>query len=274
MDAALRPASGFDSDTLAAIFTAGYEGYWFPIVLDGPGFERMAHLANAELDLSRVAILDDAPIGVTLLARRGNHAWVGGMGVAVEHRRRGVGEAMLRAALDAGRAAGVTRVTLEVLEQNAPARALYERLGFEPVRVVEVWAQPGSSDAARTTIDVDVDRALAFVAAHRSADEPWQRADGSVARHRELGDPVEAVAVDGGGGWRAAAVYRPADGRRSVLQTAVSERAAATELVTAVGAGVESVVWLNLPADDPVRVAVAERAGEPAARQLELALEL
>ena len=50
------------------------------------------------------------------------------MGVVAPHRRKGIGEATLVAALDAARAAGIERVRLEVLEQNEPARRLYERL--------------------------------------------------------------------------------------------------------------------------------------------------
>ena len=128
----LRPASAFDADALAAVFSAGYEGYWFPIALDGAAFARMARIADADLDASRVALVDGGPVGIALAARRGTESWVAGMGVAAGHRRAGIGGAMLRSALDAVHAAGAERVTLEVLEQNEPARGLYQRLGFEP----------------------------------------------------------------------------------------------------------------------------------------------
>ena len=45
-------------------------------------------------------------------------------------RRRGYGDALLRAALDAGRRAGVLRVFLEVRAGNLPALALYRKNGF------------------------------------------------------------------------------------------------------------------------------------------------
>ncbi|WP_329116220.1 GNAT family N-acetyltransferase [Streptomyces sp. NBC_01465] len=53
-----------------------------------------------------------------------------GLAVADEARGRGVGRALIRAAFDAARAVGATRITLRVLGHNAPARALYSSEGF------------------------------------------------------------------------------------------------------------------------------------------------
>jgi len=55
--------------------------------------------------------------------------------LAVEHsaRGRGVGSALLDAALQDARVRGVMSVFLEVRESNQAARALYESRGFEPV---------------------------------------------------------------------------------------------------------------------------------------------
>ena len=53
-----------------------------------------------------------------------------GMGVLAPWRGRGLGERLLRAALDAGCAQGFEKVELSVFATNARARALYERVGF------------------------------------------------------------------------------------------------------------------------------------------------
>ena len=51
--------------------------------------------------------------------------------VAASHRGRGVGEQMLVLVEQLARARGACKLTLEVLEGNAPAQKLYRRLGFE-----------------------------------------------------------------------------------------------------------------------------------------------
>ena len=42
------------------------------------------------------------------------------------------------------RARGVAHVWLEVIVENRPAIALYERLGYELVRDLEVWSLPAA----------------------------------------------------------------------------------------------------------------------------------
>lgn len=63
-------------------------------------------------------------------------AFLWGMYVAPEARRAGAGGALVAAALRRARAmAGVRQVTLGVNAANAPALALYERMGFLPYGV-------------------------------------------------------------------------------------------------------------------------------------------
>lgn len=55
-----------------------------------------------------------------------------GMWVDPAARGQGVGEALVRTVLEHAAAAGLRRVLLEVAHENAPARALYARMGFVP----------------------------------------------------------------------------------------------------------------------------------------------
>jgi ribosomal protein S18 acetylase RimI-like enzyme len=59
-----------------------------------------------------------------------SHGGVLGLGVLPGHRGRGIGTALLEAALNAAKEYGLTRVELVVREHNTGAIALYERLGF------------------------------------------------------------------------------------------------------------------------------------------------
>jgi GNAT superfamily N-acetyltransferase len=58
------------------------------------------------------------------------------LGVAHEHRRRGLGESLVLHALRGFRRSGVGRVMLEVTAENDQAIRLYRRLGFSAVKVV------------------------------------------------------------------------------------------------------------------------------------------
>jgi ribosomal protein S18 acetylase RimI-like enzyme len=259
--AELSPAGELHVDELAALFTACYEGYWFPITLDGPTFASMVEMVDGDLDLSRVATVDREPAGIVLVARRGTEGWIGGMGVVARHRRRGIGEAMLVAALDAARAARIERVTLEVLEQNVPAQALYERLGFEHVRDLEVWSLAAAGGEAA---EVDADVAHAWLRTRRTHPEPWQRDDASLAA---LPDK-RGLLVDG-----AAAVVRVRGGRVSVIQVG-GEPSPLRQLLAAACSLGESLTVLNLPAGHPAGNALEELGGSIDARQRELALAL
>jgi ribosomal protein S18 acetylase RimI-like enzyme len=58
------------------------------------------------------------------------HGGVLGVGVLLEHRGKGIGPALVRAAMGMAKAAGLTRIELTVREHNQRAITLYERLGF------------------------------------------------------------------------------------------------------------------------------------------------
>jgi ribosomal-protein-alanine N-acetyltransferase len=56
---------------------------------------------------------------------------INNLAVRREFQGRGLGTALLQHVLEAGANRGADRATLEVRRSNAPARRLYERLGFE-----------------------------------------------------------------------------------------------------------------------------------------------
>jgi RimJ/RimL family protein N-acetyltransferase len=58
------------------------------------------------------------------------HAGRLGMGVVAGHRGKGIGRRLLEATLIKARAAGLTRIELEVFSSNHAAIALYQKFGF------------------------------------------------------------------------------------------------------------------------------------------------
>jgi ribosomal protein S18 acetylase RimI-like enzyme len=58
--------------------------------------------------------------------------------VAPQHRRSGVARTLLQHAIDAARAAGASRVSLQTETDNTPAHALYAAAGFQPVAGLEL----------------------------------------------------------------------------------------------------------------------------------------
>jgi ribosomal protein S18 acetylase RimI-like enzyme len=239
------PADTLSIDELAALFNAGYEGYLVPFRVDSSQLENM--IAAWQIDLARSRIAPGE--GVALLGIRGERGWVGGLGVVPAARRRGIGRALMQAVL----AVAPPDVTLEVIEQNEPAIRLYEDLGFERARILEVWS-----------LDADVPPAEVREVEPSPAGErdlPWQRADAS------LRPGYERLEVDGG-----AAVIRGVGGIVSLLQLRADVPEAARSLVAAARARGTGLRFVNVPEGHLGTAAIAELGGKLDLRQYEMRL--
>ena len=159
------PSDQFSYADLAELFTRGYEGYFVPMHFDEPTLRSMVDAWD--IDLATVARRARRGARATS-AIRGGRAWIGGIAVVPEQRRHGVGRALMEAVLELA----PPTVLLEVIDANEPAIKLYESLGFEKTRVLEVWRVEAPEVAARDRRPVDA----------RAADLPWQREDASLPR--------------------------------------------------------------------------------------------
>jgi ribosomal protein S18 acetylase RimI-like enzyme len=80
------------------------------------------------------------PVAALLVAELPEQGWdLSYVGVVPEARRRGIGQALTRKALDEARAAGAPQLTLAVDTRNLPAWNLYRHLAFEPFEQREVY---------------------------------------------------------------------------------------------------------------------------------------
>jgi RimJ/RimL family protein N-acetyltransferase len=130
----IRPARAGDDAALRALDIETWSWLVSPApapAADAPFFK--PGLAAADV---LVAEIDGALAGyialgsATPLASNRHVVYVRGLAVAPAHRGRGVGRALVEAAVDAAREHGARRITLRVLAPNAPARALYDACGF------------------------------------------------------------------------------------------------------------------------------------------------
>lgn len=177
MSPSIVPASEVDALSLLRAFNDAYTDYLVPLQLDRAQFRRTNVQNDIDLAASRVAIVGDKILGQGFLAVRENRGWIAGVGVVPSARRQGVGRALVLALIQSGWDLGLATVQLEVIEDNLPARRLYEQLGFVIRRKLlivgceEMPATTGAS-AVRTQPGFTV---LDFYDGFHPVANPWQR---------------------------------------------------------------------------------------------------
>jgi ribosomal protein S18 acetylase RimI-like enzyme len=231
----LVPSDRFSYAALAELFTRGYEGYFVPMHFDEPTLRTMVERWHIDLSKSRVA--PDA--GLANLAIRGDRGWIGGIAVVPEQRRKGVGRALMEAMLELA----PPTVLLEVIEANEPAIKLYESLGFEQTRVLEVWRVEAPL----------VEAASVAQATLGQTDLPWQREDAS------LPPDYGRIEVEGGAMlWRGATVFQ-LEARDEDAAAALLSRGTALD-------------YVNVPDGDVAIGALRKLGGELRLKQFEMVL--
>jgi len=116
----------------------------FPTVWRRDAYERELLNVNARY---LVAKLGDQVVGYAGMWAIMDEAHITTLAVAADCRRRGIGERLLVALLEAAEDAGAKVVTLEVRESNAVARRMYEKYGFEAVAYMRTYYHDTGEDA-------------------------------------------------------------------------------------------------------------------------------
>ena len=123
----IRPCSEHDRPGVIAL--------WEKVFPDDPPHNAPAKVFDAKLamrdDMLFVATDAGAVIGTAMAGYDGHRGWLYTVAVAPDRRRRGIGAALVRHAVDALRAAGCTKVNLQIRATNTAVRGFYEALGFE-----------------------------------------------------------------------------------------------------------------------------------------------
>jgi GNAT superfamily N-acetyltransferase len=266
MTVEFRRSSEFSLAELATVFTASYQGYFIPFVVDETQLKYMVEVFDLDLSRSLVAVERKGPVGLANLGRRGERTWLGGVGVVPDHRGSGVGESLTRMLLEQAREAGAREMVLEVIVENAPAIALYEKLGFARTRELEVLSLAAATEHSEAR-ETALGEGLKVVAASRGAREPWQRADETVANLARRASPPRAITVGG-----AAAVFSE-DGDHVSLLQAAGDAAGLVALAAALRSR-GNVSALNFPTGEPVATALREAGATIRLRQHEMVFPL
>ncbi len=120
-------------------FNLGFQAYHLPMTQTPDGLAQMIRENDVRLENSFILHVGEHVAGVGLVGQRESRGWVAGMGVAPAWRGQGIGGRLLEHLLVRMREVGLRQAQLEVLDVNAPAIALYERLGFVTQRRLNVY---------------------------------------------------------------------------------------------------------------------------------------
>jgi GNAT superfamily N-acetyltransferase len=190
-------------------FNTGFTDYKYGVRMDEP--QMIKFLARSGIDLEHSAVLlhrngaDWHGAGVALVAVVDGEAWCSGLAVTPALRARGLGRQLMAAIQAKAAAVGAHTLQLEVLVHNAPARRLYESLGYQPVRDLIFWrAEAPAAEAPATADDfhaANVDEALHFAYDWLREAPAWQRTQRAVALYRDELWAYKLLDHQGAAGW-------------------------------------------------------------------------
>lgn len=222
-----------------------FERYLVPITFSSEQLH--LHMTYNDVDAAASPIWYDDEgnvLAAALLAIRGKRGWIGGFGVAPEHRGHGVASELLRSIESTARERGVTSIQLEVLAGNLPALNTYREAGFEVTRtlcsferLIETSSKPRDFVTAAPDDFIDLPDA---------APPCWQR-----ERRTLRGGAVSTAVADEHGNY---ALFRYNAQVAQVLKLAAHDAERLEDLAHAIAAGraFQSIMLLNEPEQSPL----------------------
>lgn len=209
----VRPLRGVAFEQVFDAFTAAFSDYVVPLQPDSAQLREMLTRRGVSFDVSAGAFDGEQLVAFTLNAVDGTRAYDSGTGVLPSHRRRGLARALMQLSVSLLQQAGATTYTLEVLEPNTAAIALYRDLGFATTRTLQVWHYTASAKSRFTELanaDLDLVRSWCDVA------PSWQNDVPSIRRARDVYVTL--------GNEHAAAIFFPKTGDLPLLAVAPPAR--------------------------------------------------
>ena len=122
----IRPANTADRPGVVA--------FWERVFPDDPPHNAPAKVFDAKLAMGDamliVAVEDGSIIGTAMAGYDGHRGWLYKVAVAPECRRRGIARSFVDHAVRTLRAAGCTKVNLQIRPDNSAVREFYGSIGF------------------------------------------------------------------------------------------------------------------------------------------------
>lgn len=222
-----------------------FERYLVPITFSSEQLH--LHMSYNDVDAAASPIWyddDGNVLAAALLAIRGKRGWIGGFGVAPEHRGRGFAVQLLNAIEATARERGVTSIQLEVLADNLPALNVYRNAGFRVTRTLRSFEK--IVEESKKPRDFVTAAAQDFIDLPDTAAPCWQR-----ERRTLRSGAVSTAAADGNGNY---ALFRYNAAAAQVLKVAALDAGRLDDLAHAIAAGrvFQSVMLLNEPDESPI----------------------
>ena len=268
-------AASVSLEAYAAAFNEAFRGYAVPISVDATWLARRVRYEQHDLVNSLIAFEGGRAVGVAGLAVRGERGWVPGFGVVPARRGRGLGRRLMSELLGRARAAGLRRLSLEVLAGNVGALRLYEGAGMRVTRDLLVLDRPAgppgpAAPGGRAPGEAPAEELLAHFRRLHPEPPAWQREPASL-----LTADLRGLYLGGRRRPRAYALVKYGrDGSTHVSDLAAADAQQARELCAALVRLKGSLKIINEPELGPFAAPLLEHGFAESLRQHEMTIEL
>ncbi|MCK6577385.1 MAG: GNAT family N-acetyltransferase [Anaerolineae bacterium] len=270
------PATAFDFDRLAKIYSDARTDYIVPMPMNGRRMQEYVRFYDVALDSSFVAVdSSSTATGVGMLGLRKERAWITRLGIMPAERRNRVAQEMVTRLLDAARQRSATCAQLEVIEGNEAAHRLFLKFGFADHRRLLVIRRPPGPIAAPVaggSVEyLDAEAIDACLAARR--DTPSWIDDTASLQNAGGLHGLRIVMPDGRSGW---IVYRAAAFQLSHFALDAPDPEVAVQLLSSVHSQhpqMDTKVE-NLAADSPFWAAFQQVGYVESFRRIEMLMML
>lgn len=226
-------ASAIPMSALTLLWRDVYANYPAALPFTEDELARFIRMSGIDLGASRIAYLDDTPIGLSLAAHLDDRAWIGGFGIAANHRLKGIGLTLMQNQIRLLEAMAIRQIRLEVLMSNH-ARRMFKHAGFADCRQLCSFNSPAVGKGHDSLVPLSPQELPAL---HRrmhvtSSAPTWQKSIECVMRAVER-DQLNVVGMKDGTGITAYAVEQNRAGHTHLIDIVAESYNAAEGIIIA-----------------------------------------